>query len=442
MNYSVSLSSQRGIRAPMPPAPRSIADTGLGLPFLVDLLVKTMFRRGMELPSQMSEELKLPRMIIEHLIEATTSQQLLQILGQPNADFSAEMRYQLTTKGRDWARNALESNGWVGAAPVPIEHFIRQIRAQSIRHETLTEEALRGVFNRLTLTEEVMHRIGPAVNSGQSILLYGPPGNGKSSIANAICAAYGSHIYLPHALSVGGTVVVFFDPSVHQPVEIDMGTGTGGAGGLRRPQTMDERYVPCLRPAVVMGGELTLDKLELKRNPRTEFYDAPLQLKASGGIFVVDDFGRQRHEPQELINRLIIPLEGGAEHLVLDNGRKVEVPFDTLVIFSTNFDPRSIMDEAGLRRLRHKILIDRPDRKTFVRILARTAARAGMKLDEDVLAYILLELYGRNPTARFNAFHAPFLIEQCKNICAYRDLPPQMSPSVLDQAWQNLMAAH
>lgn len=426
----------------MPPAPRSVADTGLGLSFLVDLLVKTIFRRGMELPSQMCDELMLPRSIIEQLIEATTSQQLLQILGQPNADFSAEMRYQLTTKGRDWARNALEASGWVGAAPVPIEQFIRQIKAQSIRQETLTEDALRGVFHQLTLTEEVMHRIGPAVNSGQSILLYGPPGNGKSSIANAICAAYGSHIFLPHALSVGGTVIVFFDPSVHQPVEIDVPAGGRVGGALRRPATMDARYVPCLRPAVVTGGELTLDKLDLKRNPRTELYDAPLQLKASGGIFVVDDFGRQRHEPQDLINRLIIPLEAGVEHLVLDNGRKVEVPFDTLVIFSTNFDPRSIMDEAGLRRLRHKILIDRPDRKTFVRILVRTAARAGVRLDEDVLAYILFELYGRNATARFNAFHAPFLVDQCLNICAYRNMPPQMSPAVLDQAWQNLMAAH
>ena len=441
MNYSVSLSRHR-VTVPMPPAPRSVAETGLGLPFLIDLLVKTMFRRGMELPSQMAHELMLPRTIIEALIEASTSQQLLQILGQPNADFSAEMRYQLTTKGRDWARNALEASGWVGAAPVPIEQFVRQIEAQSIRQETLTEDSLRGVFHSLTLTDDVMHRIGPAVNSGQSILLYGPPGNGKSSIANAICAAYGSHIFLPHALSAGGTVVVFFDPSVHQPVELDMPVGGGGGGALRRPPMMDARYVPCLRPAVLTGGELTLDKLDLRRNPRTELYDAPLQLKASGGIFVVDDFGRQRHEPQELINRLIIPLEAGVEHLVLDNGRKIEVPFDTLVIFSTNFDPRSIMDEAGLRRLRHKIMIDRPDRRTFVRILVRTAARAGVRLDEDVLAYILFELYGRNPTARFNAFHAPFLVDQCLNICAYRNMPPQMTPAVLDQAWQNLMAAH
>ena len=438
MNYSVSLSSQR-VRVPMPAAPRTVAETGLGLTFLVDLLVKTMARRGLELPSEMASELKLSRLVIEQLIESATSQQLIQILGQPNADFSAEMRYQLTTKGREWARNALDANGWVGPAPVPVEQFIRQIQAQSIRGEQLTEDTLRDVFHRLTLTEEVMHKIGPAVNSGQSILLYGPPGNGKSSIANAICAAYGTHIFLPHALLAGGNVVVFFDSSVHTPVQIEM---PASPTGLRRPPTMDERYVPCMRPAVITGGELTIDKFDLRRNARTELYDAPLQLKASGGIFVVDDFGRQRHEPQELINRLIIPLESGVEHLVLDNGRKIEVPFDTLVIFSTNFEPRSIMDEAGLRRLRHKILIDRPDRKTFVRILVRTANRAGIRLDEEMIAYILLELYGKNPTARFNAFHAPFLVDQCRNICSYRNIPPQMTPEVLEQAWQNLMAAH
>lgn len=438
MNYSVSFAEHR-VRVPMPPAPRTVAETGLELTFLVDLMLKTMFRRSLELPSHLAQELKLSHLIVEQLIEAATSQQLVQILGQPRADFAAELRYQLTTKGRDWARNALEACGWVGPAPVPFEQFVRQISAQSIRHERLTEDALRGVFSKMTMTDEVMHKLGPAVNSGQSILLYGPPGNGKSSIANAICAAYGSHIFLPHAISVGGAVIVFFDQSVHTPVQLDM---SYAQTGLRRPPQMDERYVPCLRPAVITGGELTIDKFDLKHNARTELYDAPLQLKASGGVFVVDDFGRQRHEPQELINRLIIPLESGVEHLVLDSGRKVEVPFDTLVIFSTNFEPRSIMDEAGLRRLRHKILIDRPNRKTFVRILVRTARSAGLKMDEDMLAYILFELYGRSPAARFNAFHARFLVDQCLNICAYRAIPPQMTPEVLDQAWQNLMAAH
>lgn len=438
MNYSVSLSKER-VRVPMPQAPRSIAETGLTKSFLVDLLIKTVYRRNIELPSQMSAELRLSPVIIEELIAEASQKQLLHLLGQPGADMSAEMRYQLTIQGRSWAQQALEASSWTGAAPVPVEAFTQQIQAQTVGLETLTEATLRGVFDGLTLSHEVMHRIGPAINSGQSILLYGPPGNGKSSIAGALCRAFDSHVYIPHALSVGGNVIVFFDPAVHTPVRVET-QATGG--GLRRGHGLDQRYVPCVRPHVITGGELTLDKLDLKRNPRTELYDAPLQLKATGGIFVVDDFGRQRHEPQELINRLIVPLESRIEHLVLENGRKIEVPFDTLVIFSTNFDPRSIMDEAGLRRLRHKILVDRPDRKMFVKILARTTRKAGLTLDEEVLAYILFDLYGRSPTARFNAFHPQFLVDQCRSICAYRNIPPQMTPEVLDQAWQNLMAAH
>jgi len=253
-----------------------------------------------------------------------------------------------------------------------------------------------------------------------------------------ICMAFQSNVYVPHALAVGSDVVVFFDPSVHTPVARAKMSGQG----LRREQSFDPRYVRCMRPYVITGGELTLEKFDLARNPATGLYEAPLQYKASGGLFVVDDFGRQRHTPQELINRLIIPLESGVDHLVLQSGRKIEVPFDTLVAFATNFEPRSLLDEAGLRRLRHKILIDRPDRKTFIKILVRVAAQANLEVTEDILAYILCDLYGKHVNARFNAFHGRFLIDQCVSICTYRGIEPQLTPEILDQAWQNLMAAH
>ena len=424
---------------PMPRAPQTISDTGLGAGFLMDLLIKTIFRQGMERPSSMAAALKLSVGVVHELVEMAKTKQLLHLLGQPGANMTAEMRYQLTEKGRSWALSALEQSSWTGAAPVPIEQFCRQIEAQTVRARKLTEGTLRRVFGELTLSEDLMHKIGPAVNSGASILLYGPPGNGKTSIATAVCRAFGDHVYLPHALSIGTDVVVFFDPAVHQPVQMQRADQTSG---LRRPVSMDERYVPCIRPSVITGGELTIDKFDLVRNPITGLYDAPLQLKAAGGLFVVDDFGRQRHKPQELINRLIIPLEGGTDHLVLENGRKVEVPFDTLVIFSTNYEPRSLMDEAGLRRLRHKILVDRPDRKTFVKILLKTASKANMPVDEDVLAHILFDLYGQNPNARFNAFHPRFLVDQCASICSYQGIDPQLNPAVLNLAWDNLMAAH
>ena len=426
------------LATPMPRSPQTIVETGLPAGFLLDHLIKTIFRQGMERPSTMAAAVKLSTLVVHELIEIAKDKQLLNLLGQPGANMAAEMRYQLTEQGRNWALSALEQNGWVGPAPVPIEQFCAQVHAQTVKTQKLTEASLKRVFQELTLPEDLMHKIGPAVNSGASILLFGPPGNGKSSIATAVCSAFDNLVFLPHALAIGTEIVVFYDSAVHRRVEL----AEDRQSGLRRPITLDARYVPCQRPAVITGGELTIEKFDLVRNPATRLYDAPLQMKAAGGLFVVDDFGRQRHKPQELINRLIIPLESGTDHLVLESGRKIEVPFDTLVIFATNFEPRSLMDEAGLRRLRHKILIDRPDRKTFVKILVRTAAKAGLVIDEDVLAYILFDLYGQQHHARFNAFHPRFLIDQCVNICAYQGIPAQLSKEVLDQAWGNLIAAH
>ena len=423
----------------MPHAPRSIRETGLSESFLLDLLLKTVMRQGMETPSEMAASLKLSTIVIHELLETAMAKQLVHLLGQPGGNMVAEMRYQLSNKGKQWAQEALAQSSWVGAAPVPLEQFCAQIELQSVRAERLTEPALRRVFQEMVLPDELLGKLGPAVNSGASILLYGPPGNGKSTIASAVCQAFGSHVYVPHALTIGSEVVVFFDPAVHEPVrQSDMQEATG----LRRPTIQDARYVRCVRPAVITGGELLLEKFDMVKNPATGLYDAPLHMKAAGGLFVVDDFGRQRHTPQELTNRLIIPLESGTDHLVLENGRKIEVPFDTLVIFATNYEPRSLMDDAGLRRLRHKILVDRPDRKLFVKILLKTAQRARMEVTEDVLAFILFDLYGSHPQARFNAFHPRFLIDQCRSICNYQGIEPELNPQVLTQAWDNLLAAH
>ncbi|MEM7422180.1 MAG: AAA family ATPase [Pseudomonadota bacterium] len=423
----------------MPTFPQTIKETGLSPAFLLDLFIKTVYLHRFETGTDVAKAMRLSPVIIDQLIESAKQNALVELLGQIGASMSAELRYQLTTKGREWATRALQQSSWTGPAPVPLEQFTPQVLEQTISNEQLTEPALRRVFSNMTLPESLMHQIGPAVNSGASILLYGPPGNGKSSIAEAVCAAFDSHVFIPHAVAVGSEIIVFFDPAVHTPVRH---AEEEKANGIRRPVTFDPRYIQCVRPHAIVGGELTLEKFDLIRNPATGLYDAPLQLKAAGGLFVVDDFGRQRQPPQSLINRLIVPLEAGVDHLVLESGKKIEVPFDTLVIFATNYEPRTLMDEAGLRRLRHKILVDRPDMKTFVKILVRTARSARLELDEEVLAYILLDLYGANPNARFNAFHPRFLMDQCKSICTYRGIKPQIAPDILDKAWANLMAAH
>ncbi len=417
-----------------PPPPRSIAETGLEPGFLIDLLVKTIYRMGLERPSEIGREMKLPVGIVIKLIEAAQSTKLMQTLGQLGASMTAEMRYALTGKGREWALESLAQSEWIGPAPVTLQSYSDQMISQSIRRETLTRPMLAQVFSELTLPRELMEKLGPAANSGASILLYGPPGNGKSSIAEAICTAFRGRVYFPHAIVVDKQIITVFDPTVHHRVADDEEVGTG----LRRESGHDQRYVACRRPAVITGGELTLDRLDLALNTVSRVYEAPMQLKAAGGVLVIDDFGRQRQSPQALINRLIIPLENGIDYLALQTGRKFELPFDALVVFSTNIAPKTLVDEAALRRLRYKILIDKPDRDTFIEIFYRTARRFGLELDEETLAYILTELYAKHEGAEFHCFHPRFLIEQTKAICAFEGVAPQFRPDFLRRAWGNL----
>ncbi|MHA1537858.1 MAG: ATPase, partial [Alphaproteobacteria bacterium] len=295
---------------------------------------------------------------------------------------------------------------------------------------------LEKVFAKLTLSNDLMAKIGPAVNSGQSIMLYGPAGNGKSSIAIAVTMAYEDNVYLPYCFEVDNQVVTLYDPTVHHRLDHD----DYGNEGLRRGGSFDKRYVLCQRPAVVTGGELTLDALNLAYNPTSRIYEAPMQLKAVGGIFVIDDFGRQRHTPQEMINRLIIPLEVKVDYLTLQTGRKFEVPFDPLVIFSTNIPPATLADEAALRRLRYKIEVGPPSKELYIKIFARCAREYGLELTEEILAHLLFELYPNQPGAEFHAFHPRFLIEQTVAICTYEGARPELRKDFLDRAWVNLFA--
>jgi predicted ATPase with chaperone activity len=417
-----------------PPSPRSIAETGLDPGFLVDLMVKTIYRMGVERPSEISRAMKLPVGIVAKLIEAAQFAKLMETLGQLGANMTSEMRYALTGKGREWALEALAQSEWNGPAPVPLQAYADQMINQSIRRETLTRPMLGQVFSELTLSKELMEKMGPAANSGASVLLYGPPGNGKSSIAEAICSAFKGQVYFPHAVVVDKQIITVFDPTVHHRAEDD----EGASDGLRRQSSHDQRFVACRRPAVITGGELTLDRLDLALNTVSRVYEAPMQLKAAGGVLVIDDFGRQRQSPQELINRLIIPLENGIDYMSLLTGRKFEVPFDALVVFSTNIAPKKLVDEAALRRLRYKVLVDKPDRDTFIEIFVRTAQRFGLVLSEEVLAYILMELYAKEEGAEFHAYHPRFLIEQTKAICAFEGVAPQLRPDFLRRAWGNL----
>ena len=288
-------------------------------------------------------------------------------------------------------------------------------------------------MGHLVLPDSLLDHLGPAVSAGRSILMYGPPGNGKSSISNGIRDALGDKVYVPRAIEYAGQVITVYDPIVHSSAEAEVQDPTS----LRRITRYDARYVCCERPTVITGGELTLDMLDLVYNPTARTYQAPLQLKATGGIFIVDDLGRQQEPPQSIINRWIVPLEESKDILALQSGEKFEVPFDTLVIFSTNFHPNEIYDQAALRRIFFKIKIDGPDQENFLKIFAMVARKRGMPLDEATLIHLLQVKY---PTIDnvFANYQPNFLIDQMIAICDFEGIPYQMNPDLVDRAWANM----
>jgi hypothetical protein len=308
------------------------------------------------------------------------------------------------------------------------------MKRQSVRNIRLTREQLLASMGHLILPPDLLGHLGPAITSGRSILLYGPPGNGKSSISNGIRAAMGDKIYIPRAIEYSGQVITVYDPIVHSRAE----EAVDDPNALRRTSNrFDPRYVYCERPTVITGGELTLDMLDLKYNPVARTYQAPLQLKASGGIFIVDDLGRQVEPPQKLVNRWIVPLEEARDILALQSGEKFTVPFDTLVIFSTNFHPNEIFDGAALRRIFFKIKVDGPNQEMFLKIFAMVAKKKGMPLDEAALIHLLRTKY---PTIanNFANYQPVFLIDQMISVCEFEGIPYRMSPELIDRAWANM----
>ncbi|MDP4031685.1 MAG: ATPase, partial [Pseudorhodobacter sp.] len=302
-----------------PPTPKSLAETGLSLVMMRDILLKTIFRMNMDLVSDICRVVALSPQLTQELIDIARSQKLIEATGTLHATSGNEMGYQLTDSGKARALDALSQSEYYGAMPVPLASYAEQMKRQSVRDIRLTRDQLMGAMGHLILPPDLLSNLGPAITSGRSILLYGPPGNGKSSISNGIRAAMGDKIYIPRAIEYSGQVITVYDPIVHSSAE----ESVDDPNSLRRSSgRFDTRYVYCERPTVITGGELTLDMLDLKYNPVARTYQAPLQLKASGGIFIVDDLGRQAESPQKLVNRWIVPLEEARDILSLQSGEK------------------------------------------------------------------------------------------------------------------------
>ncbi|WP_438990977.1 ATPase [Lentibacter sp.] len=416
-----------------PPPPKTLEDMQLPRVMMRDIALKTMFRKNINEVSELARAICLPRQVTQELIDMAREQKLVEATGTLNASAGGEMGYQLTEAGKSRTLDALSQSEYFGAMPVPLAVYREQIKRQSIRNIQVTREQLTSAMGHLILPNTLLDHLGPAVSAGRSILMYGPPGNGKSSISNGIRDAMGDKVYVPRAIEYAGQVITVYDPIVHAAVDEEVDDPTS----LRRRVTFDTRYVKCDRPTVITGGELSLDMLDLVYNPTARTYQAPLQLKSTGGIFIVDDLGRQKEPPQSLINRWIVPLEESKDILALQSGEKFEVPFDTLVIFSTNFHPNKIFDQAALRRIFFKIKIDGPDQENFLKIFAMVARAKKMELDEAALVHLLKVKYPTIDNIYAN-YQPGFLIDQMRAICDFEGIPYKMSPSLIDRAWANM----
>ena len=416
-----------------PPAPKTLSDMRLPIVMMRDILLKTIFRKNLDLVSDLSKAVCLPIPVVQELVDMCRTQRLVEATGTLNAQNGNEMGYQLTDAGKARALDALAQSEYFGPMPVPLDVYKEQVQRQSVRNMQITRAQLSGAMGHLILPDELLCNLGPAVSAGRSILMYGPPGNGKSSISNGIRDALGDQVYVPRAIEYASQVITVFDPIVHVEVEEAGQDPTS----LRRVTRYDARYVCCERPAVITGGELTIDMLDLVYNPTAKTYQAPLQLKSTGGIFIVDDLGRQKEPPQAIVNRWIVPLEESKDILALQSGEKFEVPFDTLVIFSTNFHPNEIFDTAALRRIFFKIKIDGPDQANFLKIFAMMAKKRKMPLDEATLIHLLKNKYPTIDNVYAN-YQPIFLIDQIIAICNYEGIPYQMSPELMDRAWANM----
>ena len=408
----------------VPPAPTSIKATGLGLGFLTDLALKIMYFEGNISGYELADQMKLPYPgVVDQVLEFLKREKLCEVKGA-GGFAEAAYQYAIADKGRGMAREALSRSQYAGAAPVTLEAYSAAIHQQPLGNVVANQRTMRQALSHLVMNEDTFAQLGPAVNSGRSVFLFGHPGNGKTAIAESIGKMLlGNSMYIPYAIDIGGQVIQVFDSINHT---IDESQSPNG-------RNQDPRWVNIRRPVIITGGELTLETLDLVYDETNKYYEAPFQMKANGGMLLIDDFGRQQARPRDLLNRWIVPLEKRLDYLTLHTGRKIEIPFDVLIVFSTNLAPRDLVDEAFLRRIRHKIEIKDPTWDEYREIFRRVCNHKGVPYDEHALGYLIQEHYLK-PNRPRRACHARDLIDQLTDIARYLNVPPVLSKDLIDRA--------
>jgi len=403
-----------------PQSPESLEQTGLNQIFVEDLICKILLSLGSLTGREISQRLGLPLRILNDLLY-DLKQRL--ILAYQSTSGINDFNYILTESGRQKALLAREQSNYLGTAPVPFQEYLISIEQQSIRNERPGLEQLKSAFDGLVLPADFLDQLGPAINSGRGMFLYGEPGNGKTEVAIRIARCFTDSVYIPRTIIVEGHLIQLYDPQCHNPVVSEKEEGL---------KNSDHRWLKIGRPAVVVGGEMDLDSLEIGYNTQTKICEASLQLKGNSGVFVIDDFGRQRVGPEKMLNRWILPLEKRIDYLTLPSGNKIMVPFNALLVFCSNLNPGRILDEAFLRRIPYKIRMTDPSEEEFIAILQDVAKRFAIPYDQGCVDHLMEKHFrGIRP---MRSCHPRDIMQQLVNIALYENRPPKMTKTDLDKS--------